>query len=172
MLCSCVEQAQRTRTASPSGRGLPRQAKAQDYFICAYAPTNNHPEEHKDASFVKLQAGDEEAAGNKLVLAGDFDAQNGALDPQQWHGCLKGISLRKEVMRTSAMASRLLDICVTNRLCSGTHSLIRQACTLPPGLAQRQKCGVASLLVELPHGPGVNYWPQGCHFHPRSFPQP
>ena len=55
--------------------------------ICAYAPTNDYPEEQKDAFFVELQhAIDRVAARNTLVLAGDFNAQVGAEDPQQWHG--------------------------------------------------------------------------------------
>ena len=31
---------------------------------------------------------------------------------------------------------------------------------------------IASVLVELPHGLSVINRPQGCHFHPRSHPQP
>ena len=57
--------------------------------ICAYAPTNDYPEEQKDTYFVELQhVLDRVAARSTLVLADDFNAQVGAEDPQQWHGCL------------------------------------------------------------------------------------
>ena len=86
-------------------------------MICAYAPTNDYPEEQKDAFFVELQhAIDRVAARNTLVLAGDFNAQVGAEDPQQWHGCLGKFALKKKSMRTSGMALRLLDFCVANGL--------------------------------------------------------
>ena len=73
--------------------------------------------EQKDAFFVELQdAVDRVAASNTLVLAGDFKAQVGAEDPQQWHGCLGRFSLKRKTMRTSDMALRLLDFCVANGL--------------------------------------------------------
>lgn len=57
--------------------------------ICAYAPTNEYPEEQKDTFCVQLQhACDRVAARNTMGLAGDFNAQVGAENPQQWHGCL------------------------------------------------------------------------------------
>ena len=85
--------------------------------ICAYAPTNDYPEDQKDAFFVELQhAVDRVAARNTLVLAGDFNAQVGAEDPQQWHGCLGKFALKRDTLRTSGMAIRLLDFCVANNL--------------------------------------------------------
>ena len=85
--------------------------------MCASAPTNDYPEEQKDAFFVELQhAIDRVAARNTLVLAGDFNAQIGAEDPQQWHGCLGNFALKKKNTRTSGMAWRPLDFCVANGL--------------------------------------------------------
>ena len=85
--------------------------------ICAYAPTNCYLEEQKDAFFVDLQhAIDRVAARIPLVLAGDFNAQVGAEDPQQWHDCLGSFALKKKSMRTSGMALRLLHFCVANGL--------------------------------------------------------
>ena len=50
--------------------------------ICAYAPTNDSPEEQKDTLYGELQSPiDRVAARNTLVLVGDFDAQVGAENP-------------------------------------------------------------------------------------------
>ena len=85
--------------------------------ICACAPTNDYPAEQKDAFFVGLQhAIDRVGARITLVLAGDSNAQVGAEDPQQWHGCLENFALKKKSMRTSGMALRLLDFCVAKVL--------------------------------------------------------
>ena len=106
--------------------------------ICAYAPTNDYPEDQKDNFYVELQhAVDRVAARNTLVLAGDFNAQVGAEDPQQWHGCLGKFALKRESLRTSGMATRLLDLCLANDLVLGNtffdHKDIHLATWTGPG---------------------------------------
>ena len=67
--------------------------------------------------FVELQSAiDTVAARNTLVLTSDFNAQVGAEDTQQWHGCLGKFALKRDTLHTSGTAMRLLDFCVANDL--------------------------------------------------------
>ena len=91
-----------------------RLGKIKLHVVAVYAPTEDKSEVEKENFYAALQAyADSVPWRDKLIIAGDFNAQLGGQDRHAWSGALGKFCLGK---KATDNGSRLLTFCASNEI--------------------------------------------------------